>query len=85
MNTSKHTSFHDAVTLTISSTGWPYAMAAGYVSGKDDGQAGRRREHLTSEADDYALGYHRGYADGQTTKRLGDDLAKAISMIGGCR
>ena len=58
-------SFHEATTSVMQSNGWDYEYALGYVSGKYDAEDKRQREHRTSENDDYAKGYHRGYADGQ--------------------
>lgn len=46
----------------MQSNHWDYAYACGYVSGRDDRDAGRKPEHKTTETDDYALGYHQGYA-----------------------
>lgn len=55
-------SFHAEAVSVASANNWDYAFALGYVSGKFDKADGRPREHRTSEYDDYALGYHRGYA-----------------------
>jgi hypothetical protein len=62
MTTEKPISFHAAAIETAKSNNWDYAFALGYVSGKFDKADGRSPEHRTSEYDDYALGYHRGYS-----------------------
>lgn len=59
----KPMTFHEMVLGAERSNNWPYPYACGYVSGRLDAERGRVREHKTSEVDDYAKGYHKGYAD----------------------
>lgn len=55
--------FHE-LTLAVlqSNPTWDFPYALGYASGQCDRDASRPREHQLSDHDDYALGYHRGYA-----------------------
>ena len=53
---------HESVQATMQSMGWEYPYALGYVHGKDDLENGRKRDIPTTETDDFALGYHKGYS-----------------------
>lgn len=61
-------SFHQLARAVQIANRWTWAFSLGYVSGRLDGQMGRDREHDICQCDDYALGYHRGYSDGKTSK-----------------
>lgn len=60
----------EVAALVARSNGWDYGYALGYVSGRDDCAHARPPEHRWDENDDYALGYHKGFSDGQTNSNL---------------
>lgn len=62
-STPEQPTFHESVLATEKSMGWPYAYALGFVHGKDDAVAGRPRDIPLTAQDDFALGYHKGYAE----------------------
>lgn len=57
-------SFHETALAVMQSNRWPFAYSLGYVSGRDDRDNQRKAEIPATATDDFALGYHKGFAEG---------------------